>query len=296
VHAFLAAPLLRRGRMIGLYGLSTERPTRWKQETASRLRIAAELFASAIDRVRSEAAIRTHHEALAHALRVGTLGQLAAGIAHELNQPLASILNYAQGFEQRLASGQIDNEELREGARRIAEQAVRASDVIATLRTLVRKGKATRSWHDPNELARTALRFIEPQAVHAGARLLSELADGLPPVQVDPIQIEQVVLNLVRNALDAVGTLPDGTRREVRVGTRLHAPGKVEFYVADRGPGIDAAGGAAVFDEFFTTKPDGLGLGLSISRSIVDAHGGQLWLDTAAGPGATFRFTLPATS
>ena len=173
---------------------------------------------------------------------------------------------------------------------------MRASDVIATLRTLVRKGKATRSWHDPNELARTALRFIEPQAVHAGARLLSELADGLPPVQVDPIQIEQVVLNLVRNALDAVGTLPDGTRREVRVGTRLHAPGKVEFYVADRGPGIDAAGGAAVFDEFFTTKPDGLGLGLSISRSIVDAHGGQLWLDTAAGPGATFRFTLPATS
>src|SRR6185295_5045996 len=186
--------------------------------------------------------------------------------------PLASILNYAQGFEHRLASGNVDAEQLREGARRIAEQALRASDVIATLRTLVRKGKATRSWHDTNDLVRVALRFIEHEAVDAGTRLVTERTADLPLVQVDPIQIEQVVINLVRNAIDAVRGLADSSRREVRVVTRLHAPGTVEVSVIDRGPGIHPGRADAVFDEFHTTKPDGLGLGLSISRSIIEAH------------------------
>jgi len=297
VSAFIDVPLLRRGRMIGLYACATiSRPTSWGPEVADRMRIAAELFSSAIERVRSEAAIRSHHEALAHALRVGTLGQLAAGIAHELNQPLASILNYAQGFEHRLAAGHVEVDQLREGARKIAEQALRASDVIATLRTLARKGKATRTWQDSNELVQTALRFIEPEVTQAGARLVSELAVNLPPVQVDPIQIEQVVLNLIRNALDAIRTLPVDARREIRVVTRLRSPESVEVSVSDCGPGIDPSWANVVFDEFYTTKPEGLGLGLSISRSIIEAHGGRLWMDTSAGPGATFRFTLSASS
>lgn len=295
VAAFIAVPLLRRGRMIGVYGCSCGRPTVWPREMAHRLKIAADLFSSAIQRVRAEAAVRSHHEALAHALRVGTLGQLAAGIAHELNQPLASIFNYAQGFEHRLAAGHVDAEQLREGARKIAEQAVRASDVIATLRALVRKGKATRTWHDSNELVRTALRFIEPEATHTGARLVAEHARDLPQVQVDPIQIEQVVLNLVRNALDAVRALPDGARREIRVVTRLRSRDSVEISVIDSGPGIDPSRAHVVFDEFYTTKPDGLGLGLSISRSIVEAHGGRLWMDAEVASGAAFRFTLSAS-
>ena len=294
VRAFVAVPLLRRGRLIGVYGISNATPTSWMADTTNRMRIAADLFSGAIERIRSEAAIRTHHDALAHALRVGTLGQLAAGIAHELNQPLASILNYAQGFEHRLAAGNLDADQAREGARRIAEQALRASDVIATLRALVRKGKTTRSWHDANDLVRRALRFIEPEASQAGTRLVAEHAGDLPPVQVDPIQIEQVVLNLVRNALDAVRGLPDASRREVRVVTRLRAPGSVEISVVDRGPGIHSTRADAVFAEFHTTKPDGLGLGLSISRSIIEAHGGKLWMDRDETPGATFRFTLSA--
>jgi PAS domain S-box-containing protein len=292
VRSWVAVPLLRRGQLIGVWGCSNEAPTRWKPETGSRMRIAADLFSGALERVRAMAAIRTHQEALAHALRVGTLGQLAAGLAHELNQPLASILNYAQGFEHRLASGNLDTEQLREGARRIAEQALRASDVIATLRTLVRKGKATRSWHDTNELVRTALRFIEHEAVDAGARLVTEHGADLPLVQVDPIQIEQVVINLVRNAIDAVRGLSDSARREIRVVMRRRAPAGVEISVIDRGPGIHPTRADAVFDEFHTTKPDGLGLGLSISRSIIEAHGGRLWMDRGDGPGATFRFTL----
>jgi PAS domain S-box-containing protein len=296
VGSFVAVPLVRQGRLIGLYGCSNRRPTAWPREMAQRMKIAAELFSSAIERARIEAAIRTHHEALAHALRVGTLGQLASGIAHELNQPLASILNYAHGFEHRLACGQVDVAMLREGARKIAEQALRASDVIATLRALVRKGQARRSWHDANELVRTALRFIEPEVTHAGVRLVAEHAPALPRVQVDPIQIEQVVLNLVRNALDAVRDLADGARREIRVVTRPGEAGTVEIGVMDRGPGIDPSRAQVVFDEFYTTKPDGLGLGLSISRSIIDAHGGRLWIDTSAAPGATFRFTLSGSA
>jgi len=114
-------------------------------------------------------------------------------------------------------------------------------------------------------------------------------------VQVDPIQIEQVVLNLIRNALDAVRTLPDGARREIRVVTRLRSPESVEISVSDGGPGIDPSQADVVFDEFYTTKPEGLGLGLSISRSIIEAHGGRLWMDASAAPGATFRFTLSAS-
>ena len=295
VRSFIAVPLLRQARLIGLYGCSNRRPTVWPREMASRMRIAAELFSSAIERVRTEAAIRSHHDALAHALRVGTLGQLASGIAHELNQPLASILNYAHGFEHRLASGQVDVAQLREGARKIAEQALRASDVIATLRALVRKGQALRTWHDSNELVRTALRFIEPEVTRAGVRLVAEHADDLPQVLVDPIQIEQVVLNLVRNALDAVRVLPDSARREIRVVTGPQPPEGVEISVIDRGPGIDSSRAQVIFDEFYTTKPDGLGLGLSISRSIIEAHGGRLWIDAGAAPGATFRFTLSAS-
>ncbi len=297
VGGFIDVPLVRGGQLIGIYGCATiGRPTVWQPEIADRMKIVAEVFTSAIERARAEEAIRSHHEALAHALRVGTMGQLAAGIAHELNQPLASILNYAHGFENLLASGHVDVAQLRDGARKIAEQAVRASDVIATLRTLVRKGKVTRTWHDSNELVRTALRFIEPEASYAGARIMVEPAADLPAVQVDPIQIEQVVLNLLRNAIDAVRALPDGARRDIRVVTLLRGPDTVEVSVSDAGSGIDPSRAGSVFDQFYTTKPDGLGLGLSISRSIIEAHGGQLWMDPGPGPGATFRFTLSAAA
>jgi two-component system, LuxR family, sensor kinase FixL len=115
-------------------------------------------------------------------------------------------------------------------------------------------------------------------------------------VQVDPIQIEQVILNLVRNAVEAVRTLPEGVRREIRVVTRRHSKRSIEVRVVDGGPGVDPERAQAIFDQFYTTKTNGLGLGLSISRSIIEAHGGRLWLDRAAGPGATFRFTLSTTS
>ena len=295
--SFIDVPLVRRGEMIGLYGFGTlTRCDDWSDEVAERLKIAAELFCNAIDRVRTEAEARTHRDALAHALRVGTMGQLASGIAHELNQPLAAILNYASGCERRIAAGDIGIAHLQEAIRRIAEQAVRAAEVIKTLRTLVRKGEGTRTWHDPTELVRTALGFIETDAAAAGIDVVVESATGVPKVQVDPIQIEQVVLNLVRNAIDAVRSVRNGPDAMIRIAIRTTSPNLVAVSVADNGPGVTASHKDFIFDEFYSTKASGLGLGLSISRSIIEAHGGELWMAASSPAGATFCFTLAAAS
>jgi PAS domain S-box-containing protein len=294
VRSFIDLPLLRRGELIGLYGFGTlTHPQHWSEEVAERLKIAAELFCNAIDRVRVETEARTHRDALAHALRVGTMGQLAAGIAHELNQPLAAILNYASGCERNIAAGKASTEHVQDTIAKIVEQGMRAADVLKTLRALVRKGEGERTRQDANELIRTALSLIDAEVAAAGIQVRTELAAGLPNVQVDPIQIEQVVLNLLRNALDAVrgGSV---ARPEIFVRTRSNAPGIVEVRVSDNGPGVAASHRDSIFKEFYTTKPSGLGLGLSISRSIIEAHGGHLNVTVSSAAGATFCFTLPA--
>ena len=293
--SFIDVPLWRRGELIGLYGFGTfNRVVAWSDEAAERLKIAAELFGNALDRERAETEARTHREALAHALRVGTMGQLASGIAHELNQPLAAILNYASGIDRRLAAGDVTDEHVQDTVRRIVEQAIRAADVMKTLRALVRKGEGDFTWQDPNQLVRATLTFVEPEAASVGVELVADLDPRVPQVVVDAIQIEQVVLNLLRNALDAVQTSNDERRGEIRISTGTDLNGDVEITVADNGPGVDAERSSRVFEEFYTTKPAGLGLGLSISRSIVEAHGGRLELVANGDDGATFRVTLLA--
>jgi two-component system sensor kinase FixL len=244
-------------------------------------------------RKRAEQEAEHHRGALAHAVRVGTMGRMAAGIAHELNQPLAAILNYSSACSRYLSHESIDVVRIRDVVGKIANQAMRAGKVISTLRALVSKAGGERSWHDPNEIVRAALGMVELDTQDSGAVVQMSLAPGLPAVQIDPIQIEQVLLNLVRNAIDAMSRAPSATRPRIRVVTRLARPGRVEISVADNGPGIEPDVAMRIFDEFYTTKSDGLGLGLSISRSIVEAHGGTLWLDPTTARGCTFRFTLP---
>lgn len=295
IGSFIDLPLVRRGKLIGLYGFGTVgRKVVWSPDVAARLAIAAEVFSNAIERAQMEAEVRSHRDALAHALRVGTMGQLASGIAHELNQPLAAILNYASAFERRTTAGSTDLGWAQDAVRKIAEQAMRAADVIRTLRALVRKSEGERTWRDPHELVQTAIRFVEPELITPGIAIVVEQSADLPRVQVDPIQIEQVVMNLVRNAIDAVRATPSGSRRAIRVTTRARSPDTVEIRVSDNGLGIAPDEADRLFDEFFTTKAQGLGLGLSISRSIVESHGGNLWLESTSPAGTTFCFTLPA--
>jgi C4-dicarboxylate-specific signal transduction histidine kinase len=294
VGSFIDVPLLAGDQLLGVLAFGTlNRTTRWPSDVGAFLRIAAEMFCNAIARRRAEDAMRVHRDSLAHVLRLGTLGKLASGLAHELNQPLSAILSYVRGCERLLANGEV-RPEFHTGLRKIAEQAVRAADVIKTLRSIVRKSEGRRDWHEPNELVGAALRFIEPEIVDSGIIISASLAADLPPVQVDAIQIEQVIVNLLRNALDALAAVPAAAHREIVVATALGGANDIAITVGDSGGGIDPREAERVFDEFFTTKTEGLGLGLSISRSIVEAHGGRIRLHENSSTGATFRFTIPA--
>ena len=230
---------------------------------------------------------------LAHALRIATMGEMVAEIAHEINQPLASIANFANGLAARLERGVEDVETMRVAAAQIAAEAVRAGDVIRRLRDFLRKGKARRERCDVNDLVRDAIRLMEPDLRQHAIHLSADLAAAPLPVVADRVQVAQVVLNLLRNAVEAVAGI-DGDRHELCLRTAAGERDTVVVSLCDSGVGLPPAQESRIFDAFFTTKKHGLGLGLSISRSIVEAHGGTLWAQSNPDRGATVAFALPA--
>lgn len=250
------------------------------------------------ERRRAEESARERRKEMDHVARLSILGEMASNLAHELNQPLGAIANYARGCTRRLETGTAEPTQLAEVTRAIAEQADRAGQIIARIRNFVRKRASQLEPISVNEAVHAALALCEGQARSGGIVIARDLADGLPPVLADRVQIEQVVLNLVKNALDAMqdgpaGT-PDGSPRTVTVRTVRDEAGRVEVAVADQGQGISTEARERLFDPFFTTKPGGMGLGLSICRTIVEAHGGHLWATDNPGGGAVMRFVLPA--
>lgn len=230
---------------------------------------------------------RQHQNDLANKARRSMLGEMTSGLAHELNQPLAAMLNYARGSVRRLAAG-ADPQELTEALNRAVAEAERAADIVRRLRQFVRRGQTSPAPTDLNRLVAAATRAVTAK----DAELRLDLIDGLPPVTLDPVEIELVLLNLVRNALDAMDGAPAPHRVTVRTGAD---PGGVWVEVADTGPGLPAGWADYLFTPFFTTKPDGMGLGLVISQSIVEAHGGRLEARPGPDRGACFRFHLPTT-
>jgi len=235
-------------------------------------------------------ALRQHQAELAHVLRLHTMGEMAAAMAHEINQPLCAITNYAQGGIQRLRSGQTDLTVLRLGFEAIAREGLRAGQILRGIRNLVQRETAVSDGVDVNALAAEAVRLLEPQARLHGVTVRLQ-GTPLPAVQADGTQIEQVMLNLMLNGVEAAASTA-GDEREVVVATRAH-DGAVEVAVSDTGKGIPPKVEQRLFTPFFTTKTQGLGLGLAISRSIVECHGGRLWAVSRPGAGATFRFFLP---
>jgi two-component system sensor kinase FixL len=229
---------------------------------------------------------------LARALRVASMGETVAQIAHEVNQPLASIANFAHGLIARLDRGRIEPLEARDAAQQIASEALRAGEVIRRLRAFLAKGELKRECCDANDVVRDALRLFHPELCQQGITLDLDLASTALPVEVDRVQIEQVVLNLLRNAIDAIVIPPSGPR-DLTVDTRLCDGREVAVRVRDSGVGLPEGAGTEIFDPFFTTKAAALGLGLSISRSIVQAHDGLLWARSNQDRGATVGFTLP---
>lgn len=241
----------------------------------------------------SEAEAARHRSELAHLARVATLGELSGSLAHELNQPLAIILSNAQAAQRLLAKDPPDLAEVRDILADIVSADRRASEVIQRLRALLQRGEADRQPLAPNALVESVLTLLRGDLAARAIRVETHLAERLPLVRGDRIPLEQVVLNLITNACDAMADAPPG-RRCLSLRTQPDAAG-VRLSVVDTGCGLPDVDGR-IFEPFFTTKPQGLGLGLSICRTVVTAHGGRLWAEVNPGPagGAVFHLTLPA--
>jgi two-component system sensor kinase FixL len=242
---------------------------------------------------RAEEQLRQHRAELAHALRVSTIGEMAAGIAHELNQPLCAIASYASGCARRVRSGNTDGKALLEAVQQIADEALRGGEIIRRLKEFAAKREPRRDRVDVRSLLHEVVRLVESEVRDSAVKLALEVPGQLPDLWADKIQVEQVLVNLVKNALDAMLDTPPETRElAIRVSNPDHS---IAIEIRDRGPGVpDHA--TRVFEPFFTTKHEGLGLGLSISRSIIEGHGGRLWASNNDEGGATFHVVLPIES
>ncbi len=262
-------------------------------ETLVRRR-TGELTREIQEREKAEQDARRHREERDQFSRLGILGEMASNVAHELNQPLAAITNYAEGMTRFIDSGRADPAFLRDGARGIMGQAERAAAIIRKIRAFVRRREAVRTDVDLDEVVRETLALFEGLAARRGIPLRVFFAGDLPEVSADRVEIEQVLLNLLQNAVDAMID-HEGRDRGITVRTS-HDGSSVKVAVRDHGPGLTAEVEAHLFDTFFTTKPQGLGLGLSICRTIVESHGGRLWAADNDDGGLTMRFTLPVTT
>jgi PAS domain S-box-containing protein len=241
----------------------------------------------------SEARYRAVQMELAHANRLATMGQLSASIAHEIQQPIAAMATNAAAALRWLGAQPPNLEEAGEALGRILETSHRAGDVIDRIRALIKKAPPRKDRLDINKAIREVIELTRGEANRTGVSMQTHLADGLPPIHGDRVQLQQVILNLVVNAVEAMSGV-DAGGRELLISTGRVEPNGVLVAVRDTGPGLAPATLDRLFEAFYTTKPSGLGMGLSICRSIIEAHGGQLWAEPNEPRGAVFQFLTPA--
>jgi signal transduction histidine kinase len=240
----------------------------------------------------AEEALNKARSELAHVARVATVSALTASIAHEINQPLSGIITNAGTCLRMLAADPPDVDGARETARRTIRDGNRASDVITRLRALFSKKEFTLESLDLNDATREVIALSLSELQRHRVIVQSELAEDLPKITGDRIQLQQVIMNLVRNASDAM-TAVDDRPRQVLVRTERENGDRVRLTVRDAGVGFDRQGLNKLFDAFYTTKSGGMGIGLSVSRSIIERHHGRLWAEPNDGPGATVSFSIP---
>jgi C4-dicarboxylate-specific signal transduction histidine kinase len=243
-------------------------------------------------RKRAEEELRDTQLQLAHVTRVATLGELTASIAHEINQPLAAVVNNASACLRWLAANNV--EEARHSAELIRADGQRAGDIIQRIRSLAKKAPPQKDWIDINQSIREVIALARSEVQRQGVSVEMELSDvqHAQLVFADRIQLQQVILNLIMNAVEAMSEMSNGPR-ELLIRTGAEASGSIVVAVRDSGPGLSPENLERLFTPFYTTKPQGLGMGLAICRSIVEAHGGKLWATANEDRGATFQFTLP---
>jgi PAS domain S-box-containing protein len=240
----------------------------------------------------SQDAIRQMQHQLAHVARLSTLGEMAAEMAHELNQPLYAIVNYAKAVRNVLAEeGPVQTDQLREWNEEITDVAISAAEVVKRLRSFARRGESPRTSCKIDEIVQEALSLVAADIQKAHVRIDTTFFASMPPIRVDRVQIQQVLVNLLKNAVESVEALSDGSRR-ILISTSFFGS-TINVVVSDNGIGLPPEGEAKIFNPFITTKPDGLGMGLSIARTIVETHGGRIWAKSNPDQGAAFVFCLP---
>lgn len=293
--------LLRTGRWEGEFvhrakdGRRLNMESRWSLERDGYGRPMAILEANTDATERRQAAekLRQAQAELAHVTRVTTLGGLTASIAHEINQPLAAVVTQGEACLRWLDRQEPELDEVRTCVVHMIGDGRRASDVVGRLRGLAKKDHQHAAAHSINEIAEETVQLVQHEISAHRASLELRLAEGLAPVHVDRVQLQQVIINLVLNGLQAMLAVDDRPR-QLQVRSGPGEAGRVELTVRDHGTGIDAQVVDRLFQPFLTTKPDGMGLGLSISRSIIEAHGGRIWITSHGEQGTSFHVALPA--
>jgi len=244
------------------------------------------------DRKQAEEESRKHRDELAHVSRISTMGEMATGLAHELNQPLAAIASYSFAANSMIEQANSSPEKLQDILVKLEDQSIRAGEIVRRLRNFIGKNESQRVLSDLNLLIEDVAKFLEVDFRQSGSVLRLENDNSTPNVLVDEVQIQQVLVNLLRNSIDAMQETPTN-QKTITISTRTRQDGQAEVTVSDAGKGLTQDEIEQVFEAFFTTKQEGMGLGLAISRSIVEAHAGKFWAKPNSDRGMTFGFSIP---
>jgi signal transduction histidine kinase len=288
----LYVPMIRNDELIGVFSVGRRSIEPFSKKEIELVTDFAAEAAIALEITRRERQLREVQMELAHSNRVATMGQLTASIAHELSQPMAAACSYASAAALWVDKTPPDLAEVRDALAGIVSATDRASDVVARIGALMRKAPPRKEVWDVKDAIMEVIALIHSEATKTGVRVQTQLAPCLPRVHADRVQLQQVMLNLIVNGIQAMNDVADG-QRDLLITTEGTEDG-VRVEVRDTGPGLGSEKLERLFEPFYTTKPNGMGMGLSICRSIIEAHGGRLWATGHSSQGAVFQFTIPA--
>ena len=293
VRTFLGVPMLTEKRLIGTVMISRVRVEPFTDKEIELIMDFAAQAAIALEITRRERQLRDMHMELAHANRVATIGELTGSIVHEVKQPIAATVTNAQAALRFVGAEAVDLDKVRQILNDIVKDGNRAAEVISRIRDLFKKAPPRRDRWEINGAIREVIELTHGEAVKDGITVQTELPDHLPHIHGDRVELQQVILNLIINAIQAMTGLTEGVR-ELHIGTESAGPEGVRVVVRDTGPGLSEENLQRLFEPFYTTKPNGMGMGLSICRSIIEDHGGRLSATGLHPHGALFQFTIPA--